>query len=1126
MKDTRSRRKSSGLGDIVFAVLLAALPATVAHAMSTTTVQGVVYRANGDTASGTLIVNWPAFTTASNEAIAAGSTTASIGEDGFVSLNLAPNVGALPAGTYYTAIYHLSDGNVSKEYWAVPAQANAAITSVRSELVSSTIPVQSVTKGYVDATIMNTSASYLPLKGGSLQGPLALSNDPTSDGQAATKHYVDTMANSSLQSALTAANNALAVAGAAQTAANSAVSTAGGTLSGPLSAPMLGGLKYAAQNQLPAGSGNNGIAKSWAANQTVVADPSYALTEQYDENTMAAPQNFHFEDYRGGRKVDYYHNWSKTSNFGDPYGPGALTKCRQDGATAGTTVCFPVLFTSTQPGWSVGNPGMGVQSGWQTHNTGAFQTTVNGEGIDEALTIGGSKYGNGDWVGFYSTITGDGGWTAASDEGTKSLAASTYEDMHTYTGTVTSGAGTGSTAIKTTPVTNAGGEGVGHFAIDTSKAPLSTTVSAVSNGSSYSTVTIAAAVPVSNAWGNIGGVSPALNLNPPFTTPIAFMVSSGVNGTFDTNHLACFTSSIAHECLVPSAVGATISGTTCTGSPVAGSPQCVAGNLRRTHGSGSLLMQGGMAGYGLENPAETPSPAGQPLRHLSEVVGSTNANTIVVQSWKTSTSQQAMNVYQPTFINLSNLSNSGTTVTATYSSSGSTVYKPWNALSAATVVIAGASDSALNGTCANLTWAANQSTVTCTYAGLSGTHTAATASASTGPETVNLYPMAEVLDVQNYATNPVSVDGTLTLEPNIMTISNGDTIEITHHLSSLFAVGTMRVDSYNPHTYGAGLSITTNGIGNGLTPSGGAVLSLSANPIPGQSAPDMMHILGPYSYGLYFDHMGSLPSGALIQANCAAAQAADVNYVAPVYQVLGNGASAHSLSVNCNTGADTIQTPGTLTLSNTGTVFTSTVSAPQVTATSGSATNAFAGSTTINNLTTTGNGNFGGSNTINNPTFTGTLTMPATGVSAGSYTNPSMSVGADGRVTAISSGSAGGGFPSVVAHTALTAQTGPVAPLFSYTPPSAGLFRLTIVAYTTAAGGTGCNLSGGAYLSPVAGHTIGNGLSVACTAAYSYTTATFTARNAAGSTIAPNINISGTAGSLQYMVDAVLEQLQ
>ena len=88
--------------------------------VTTTTVQDTVYHADGTTATGTILVTWPAFVTASGKTVAAGNITATIGSGGQVSLNLAPNVGATPAGSYYTAVYHLDDGTVSKEYWSVP----------------------------------------------------------------------------------------------------------------------------------------------------------------------------------------------------------------------------------------------------------------------------------------------------------------------------------------------------------------------------------------------------------------------------------------------------------------------------------------------------------------------------------------------------------------------------------------------------------------------------------------------------------------------------------------------------------------------------------------------------------------------------------------------------------------------------------------------------------------------------------------------------------------------------------------------------------------------------------------------------------------------------------------------
>src|SRR5580658_6119432 len=127
-----------------FALTLIAVPAEIRAQVGTTTVQGTVYRANGSAAQGTVIISWPAFSTAANQAVTAGSLSETIGVDGFLSVNLAPNQGAYPDGTYYTAIYHLDDGTVTREYWVVPAAATAAISSIRAQLAPATVAVQSV----------------------------------------------------------------------------------------------------------------------------------------------------------------------------------------------------------------------------------------------------------------------------------------------------------------------------------------------------------------------------------------------------------------------------------------------------------------------------------------------------------------------------------------------------------------------------------------------------------------------------------------------------------------------------------------------------------------------------------------------------------------------------------------------------------------------------------------------------------------------------------------------------------------------------------------------------------------------------------------------------------------------
>ena len=75
-----------------------------AQAVSTTTVQGTVFLANGQPGAGSVTISWPSFTTAAGQAVAADWMNVTIPADGFVSVSLAPNVGATPAGEYYTAI--------------------------------------------------------------------------------------------------------------------------------------------------------------------------------------------------------------------------------------------------------------------------------------------------------------------------------------------------------------------------------------------------------------------------------------------------------------------------------------------------------------------------------------------------------------------------------------------------------------------------------------------------------------------------------------------------------------------------------------------------------------------------------------------------------------------------------------------------------------------------------------------------------------------------------------------------------------------------------------------------------------------------------------------------------------
>jgi len=212
-----------------------------AQNLPTTNVADTVFRADGTPAQGTLLISWPEFTTANQQAVAAGNTATTLGAGGALSVNLVSNANATPANTVYTVVYRLDDGTVKTEYWVVPTTSPATLAQVRTTLGggsqvsqvatqqyvntalatkandsavvhlsgSETItgakqfavapglpspqqPGDAANKQYVDQSVQNQGAgSYVSKAGDTMSGPLTLSGDPVAANQASTKHYVD-----------------------------------------------------------------------------------------------------------------------------------------------------------------------------------------------------------------------------------------------------------------------------------------------------------------------------------------------------------------------------------------------------------------------------------------------------------------------------------------------------------------------------------------------------------------------------------------------------------------------------------------------------------------------------------------------------------------------------------------------------------------------------------------------------------------------------------------------------------------------------------------------------------------------------------------------------------------------
>ena len=166
---------------------------------ATTTISDVIYRADGSPAAGTLVITWPAFTTADNRAVPAGSMSLAIGPFGAINLALAPNQGATPSGTYYKVVMKLNDGTTSEEFWVVPTLSPTTISAIRSQVVPQGVALQVVTRQYVDGALATKAdnATVVHRTGNeSVDGVKSFSASPavpapTTDTAAANKVYVD-----------------------------------------------------------------------------------------------------------------------------------------------------------------------------------------------------------------------------------------------------------------------------------------------------------------------------------------------------------------------------------------------------------------------------------------------------------------------------------------------------------------------------------------------------------------------------------------------------------------------------------------------------------------------------------------------------------------------------------------------------------------------------------------------------------------------------------------------------------------------------------------------------------------------------------------------------------------------
>ncbi|HEX5235109.1 MAG TPA: glycosyl hydrolase family 28-related protein [Silvibacterium sp.] len=776
---------TTGMGwGLMFTLLLPLVSAQV----TTTTVTGTVYLADGATASGTLLVSWPAFSTATNQAVAAGTTSVAIGANGAVSLNLAPNRGAYPAGTYYTAVYHLSDGTTSREYWVIPAAASTTISAVRAQLAPATVAVQPVSKSYVDGSISAITANYVPIAGGTMSGPLQLSADPVSQDQAATKHYADALAAAELP-------------------------LTGGSLSGPLNSEnTVGKLPRVDVRHPDFGAGcANAADPSGQQDSTCAIQAAIAWAENNEQGGNFPPVYFAPGTYKvSGNLIDngsiqYYADDATlaiaagtTVSIGGESFSGAeqLPKAVNAPATGPTD---SALFNPTRTGRGVNN----IVGGFRRYNWsgtipanslynngqlfhygedfGALDTTpgcwgfapgascydtqhglrnegitVNGGGGTNGYTFTGNFYSVGDHIGHENYVSSFGGSVdGGGPEGTKGESNFVSEMGNTWTGVVASGhggaeqttlyatcltdCGTVAYGVPSAPGISAGAPasvGQGMIITDEQTTTASGQIESFTGGSGEApgTMTVNITSGLTNLVVSTCEATLSSNLNPTVnpsgsgSQTLTFTVND-VSGTCTAGGLMSFAGTNHEQAVIASATAPS------------GGQQTITANLRLCHESGSYLFENANSDAGLQ--ADMVANDNGTLKFPVEVLGvqSISGNTAVMwwRRWYAAT--------QPSFVSfpagyavigaggVSNLSNTGGTATFAifqnaFVSSGSVPL--WQVINhASAIYISNASNAAFDGPCTNVnvSMTSNPGMVTCTQSASNGqTATSATVS--------------------------------------------------------------------------------------------------------------------------------------------------------------------------------------------------------------------------------------------------------------------------------------------------------------------------------------------------------------------------------------------------------------
>jgi hypothetical protein len=782
-------------GWVLVSVMLAVMTGSAAAQIATTQVTDTVYRADGTPATGTVIVSWQAFTTALGQTVQGGSTSATISSDGRMSIALAPNAGATPIGSYYTASYHLDDGTVSREFWVIPAsQTPVQVSAVKNAVLPTSMAMQTVSKSYVDTAIatavaghpLDGSNPYVLKKGDALTGPLTLAGDPTAASQAASKHYVD-------------ASVAGITAGLGQKISQlpsgpQSITQPAGTQMG---VNKLNGVEYA--SLFVNGAGNNGIANVVASPDCmsgcdVNVERSYNSAESYTPAAWNSSDDggTHVEDRRGGsRRENYFNPVTALASGLDAGVMLDVTSTRSTasvhrrtgaeepsyygmvinhkGLTGGSNL-FPKTITSTGPYFKSTYGALSVDGAYNTMG----QHILAPKEID--------CYGVGDCLIGSQFIIASGGMRDEADEGAHPMDRLVSEDTRVFQGTCNSGCTTGSTDVTVAVTSAPGTQGEGRFLID--KNPLHVITGGLLTGGTGTVAGTPGATasfsgtnfPVSVFFATAQMIPPQTDDMAPGTLTVA-IATSGVMAGFATDTAAA-PAPTGVACVADQPNSSNPHNYEMANYTVVDSTHLQM-TFNKVHRAGATIAIGGLCGYGLEQTVDTTGG----IRQVFPVIGAYSATELYYAGGLTAIVGLGNQTggYLNVSLQVASITRSNNIVTVT------TVGNRSVDVNGLTMTVSGVADGSYNGSYMVTTTGPN--TLTYPNAGPDSASTGGTVAMLTGGYA--LYPMAEVLGVFNTATK--SVDGRMTLAANTVPWATNDVVEEPHYYQEKIAADTTSV---------------------------------------------------------------------------------------------------------------------------------------------------------------------------------------------------------------------------------------------------------------------------------------------------------------------------------------------